>query len=77
VAGSEGLAPRDPFRVLQVQPDACPEVIEAAFAVLREMILRSDADDAPARLAELMAAHRAVRGGGGPHARARSSPSRG
>jgi hypothetical protein len=63
VAGREGLAPPDPYRVLQVQPDACPEVIEAAFGALREMILRSDADDAPARLAELMAAHRALTAG--------------
>ena len=66
MAGREGLAAPDPHRVLQVQPDACPEVIDAAFGVLREMILRSDADDAPARLAQLMAAHRALRGGGGP-----------
>lgn len=62
MAGREGLAPAegpaDPYRVLQVHPEACPEVIEAAFVVLREMILRSPADDAPARLAELLAAHR-------------------
>ena len=61
MAGREGLGAADPYRVLQVQPDACPEVIDAAFGVLREMILRSDADDAPARLARLMAAHRAAR----------------
>ena len=60
MAGREGVGPADPYRVLQVHPEACPEVIEAAFVVLREMILRSPADDAPARLSELMAAHRAV-----------------
>jgi hypothetical protein len=64
VAGREGVGaapgPADPYRVLQVHPEACPEVIEAAFVVLREMILRSPADDAPARLAELIAAHRAL-----------------
>jgi hypothetical protein len=46
--------------VLQVQPDACREVVDAAFEALRETILRSDADDAPRRLAELNAAHRAL-----------------
>ena len=55
VAGREGV---DPYRVLQVDPGACPEVIEAAFTVLREMALRSGDDDAPQRLALLMAAHR-------------------
>jgi hypothetical protein len=59
------VTPPDPCRVLQVQPDACPEVVDAAFAVLREMVLRSDGDDAPRRLAELMAAHRAMRSGPG------------
>lgn len=59
MAGREGLSP-DPHRVLQVHPEASPEVIEAAFTVLREMILRSDGDDAPRRLSELMAAHRAL-----------------
>jgi len=49
---------REAFRVLQVDPEACPEVVEAAYAVLREMVLRSDADDAPRRLAQLGAAHR-------------------
>jgi hypothetical protein len=58
VAGREGVAPPDPYRVLQVRPEACPEVVEAAFGALREMILRSDADDAPARLAELNLARR-------------------
>ena len=33
-------------------------MVDAAFAVLREMTLRSDDDDAPRRLARLMAAHR-------------------
>ncbi len=55
MAGRQGL---DPYRELQVDPAACPEVIEAAFAVLREMTLRSADDDAPRRLARLMAAHR-------------------
>lgn len=36
------------------------KVIEAAFTVLREMVLRSDADDAPRRLARLTAAHRTL-----------------
>ena len=46
------------FRVLQVDPAACRQVIDAAFGVLREMCLRDDADDAPRRLAELTLAHR-------------------
>ena len=50
----------DPYRELQVNPRACPEVIEAAFVVLREMVLRSEADDAPRRLARLSAAHRTL-----------------
>lgn len=33
-------------------------MIDAAFTVLREMTLRSGDDDAPGRLARLMAAHR-------------------
>jgi len=48
-----------------VHPEACPEVIEAAFRVLREMVLRSDAGDAPRRLAELNAAHRTLTAGSG------------
>jgi hypothetical protein len=48
---------REACRVLQVDPAACPEVVEAAYSVLREIVLRSDADDAPRRLAELNAAH--------------------
>lgn len=35
-------------------------MIEAAFTVLREMVLRSDADDAPRQLARLGAAHRTL-----------------
>ena len=59
MAGREGLSRRaDPYRELQVDPAACPQVVDAAFAVLREMTLRSDDDDAPRRLARLMAAHR-------------------
>jgi DnaJ-class molecular chaperone len=58
VARREGLS--DPYRALQVDPEACAEVIEAAFRVLREMTLRSDDEDAPRRLARLMAAHRTL-----------------
>jgi RimJ/RimL family protein N-acetyltransferase len=43
-----------------VDPGACPQVIDAAFTVLREMVLRSDDDDAPRRLARLGAAYRTV-----------------
>ncbi len=50
----------EPHRVLQVDPEACAEVIEAAFGVLREMALRDRSDDAPARLAELMRARRSL-----------------
>lgn len=46
--------------MLQVDPSACPQVIDAAFTVLREMVLRSDDDDAPRRLARLGAAHRTL-----------------
>ena len=60
MAGREVAGAPDPYRVLQVHPDACPEVVAAAFGVLREMILTSDADDAPRRLAELNAAHRTL-----------------
>ncbi|MGD9694772.1 MAG: hypothetical protein AB7V42_03815 [Thermoleophilia bacterium] len=56
MAGREELS--DPYRVLQVQPDACPQVIDAAFGALREMVLRDRSDDAPRRLARLNAAHR-------------------
>jgi heme-degrading monooxygenase HmoA len=60
VAGRQGVGASDPYRVLQVHPEARPEVIDAAFGVLREIVLRADGDDAPARLAELMAAHRTL-----------------
>ncbi len=50
----------EPYRTLQVDPAACPEVIEAAFGVLREQALRDPSDAAPRRLAELNAAHRVL-----------------
>jgi len=53
---------REAFRVLQVDPQACPEVIRAAFTVLREMCLRQDGDEAPQRLAELNLALRVCGG---------------
>jgi hypothetical protein len=49
-----------PYRVLQVDPAACPEVIEAAFRVLREQACRDDSDAGGRRLAELNRAHREV-----------------
>lgn len=49
----------DPYRVLQVQPDARPEVIEAAFRVLREMACH-DERDGVAWLVRLNWAHRAL-----------------
>lgn len=52
------MTPEEAYRVLQVDPAACRPVIDAAFGVLREICLRDDADDAPARLAELSRAHR-------------------
>lgn len=59
MAGRQGVGgSSDPYRELQVDRAACPQVIDAAFAVLREMTLRSDDEDAPRRLARLMAAHR-------------------
>jgi hypothetical protein len=58
-----GTPDDDPHRTLQVDPGACDEVIDAAFRVLREMALRDESDDAPARLVALMRAHRALRGG--------------
>ena len=59
MAGREGVEV-DPYRELQVDPGACPEVIAAAFGVLREMILRDDDPDGPRRLARLNAAHRTL-----------------
>jgi hypothetical protein len=53
---------REAYRVLQVDPRACPEVIRAAFSVLREMCLREDGDEAPRRLAELNLALRVCGG---------------
>lgn len=50
----------DPYTVLQVHPSARPEVIDAAFGVLRELLLREDPPDAPRRLAALNAAHRTL-----------------
>jgi curved DNA-binding protein CbpA len=50
----------DHYRVLEVDPCGRTEVITAAFAVLRELCLRSEADDAPRRLAALNAAHRTL-----------------
>ena len=47
------MTEREAFRVLQVDPGARPEVVRAAFGVLREICLREDGDDAPRRLAEL------------------------
>ena len=52
------MSSEEAFRVLQVDPGACREVIDAAFGVLREMCLGDDGDDAPRRLAELTLAHR-------------------
>ena len=60
MARREVLDGDDPYRALQVHRDACPEVIDAAFAVLREMVLRSEDEDAPRRLARLMAAYRTL-----------------
>ena len=54
------MSERGPYRTLQVDPEACPEVIEAAFGVLREQALRDPSDAAPRRLAELNAAHRVL-----------------
>jgi hypothetical protein len=44
-------------RVLQVDPAACPEVIEAAFRVLREQACRDDSPAGGRRLIELNRAH--------------------
>ncbi|MBJ7457117.1 MAG: hypothetical protein JHC74_13765, partial [Thermoleophilia bacterium] len=43
-----------------MDPGACPQVIDAAFTVLREMVLRSDDDDAPRELARLGRAYRTL-----------------
>lgn len=49
----------DPYRVLQVQPGARPEVIEAAFRVLRGMACH-DERDGVAWLVRLNWAHRVL-----------------
>ena len=51
-------------RVLQVDPEACPEVIEAAFQVLREQACRDDSAAGGRRLVDLNRAHRLLRAGG-------------
>lgn len=51
----------DHYRTLQVDPAARAEVIEAAFTVLREILIREDPPDAPRRLAVLMRAHAVLR----------------
>ena len=50
----------DPYAILQVDRSARPEVIEAAFRVLRELLLSEDPPDAPQRLAALNRAHRTL-----------------
>ena len=60
MARREVVGDDDPYRELHVHRNACPEVIDAAFGVLREMVLRSDDEDAPRRLARLMTAHRTL-----------------
>ena len=54
------MNPQEAARVLQVAPDACRQVVVAAFGVLREMCLRDESDAAPRRLAELGLAHRVL-----------------
>jgi DnaJ-class molecular chaperone len=62
VADGEGLTEPAPdhYRVLQVHVEASIEVIEAAFVVLREKVLRDDDPGAGSRLARLNAAHRTL-----------------
>jgi len=45
-------------RALQVDPAACPEVVEAAFRVLRELACRDGSPAGGRRLVELNRAHR-------------------
>lgn len=52
------MTPEEACRILQVDPAACRQVVDAAFGVLREMCLRDDGADAPRRLAQLTLAHR-------------------
>jgi curved DNA-binding protein CbpA len=47
----------DHYAVLQVDRRARPEVVQAAFEVLRELLLREDPDDALRQLVALNAAH--------------------
>jgi hypothetical protein len=54
-AGGERL---EACRVLQVDPAACPQVIEAAFRVLRELACMDDSPAGGRRLVELNRAHR-------------------
>ena len=65
VAGGE-VTEAEAYRVLEVHPSARPEVVRAAFGILREICLREEGDDAPRRLAELNRAaadgHRACGG---------------
>jgi hypothetical protein len=63
MAGGEGVSGDDrpdAHRILEVHPDACREVIDAAFSALREKLIREDPPDAARRLARLNAAHRAL-----------------
>ena len=50
----------DHYDVLQVAPHARPEVIQAAFEVLREMACRDHGDDAPRTLVRLNRARRVL-----------------
>ena len=69
MAEGQGLTPRwdlpapetglDPYAVLEVHMNARPEVIEAAFTVLREMAA-SDVDDGARWLARLNWARRVL-----------------
>ncbi len=49
--------PQGLYFTLEVAVHARAEVIEAAFSVLREQVLRDDGPDAPSRLAALNRAH--------------------
>jgi DnaJ-class molecular chaperone len=50
----------DLYAELQVHPVARREVIQAAFEVLREMLIVEEPDDAAHRLARLNEAHRVL-----------------
>lgn len=54
------------YAVLELAPSARPEVVRAAFTVLREICIREDAADAPRRLAELNLALRVCGGAPAP-----------